>query len=190
MNKYIVIFLFISTSLFSQETIDTTKFLKPPKNPTIAAFASAIFPGAGQIYNGKYWKVPIIYAAIGASGYYTYTANYYYKLYLHDLWLLEKMNDGDTAWNQALLVMGIYDEDQLREKKNSLRRDRDLGLFITIGLWGLNILDAYVDAQLSNFDVSDDLSMSVKPFLKGYPFVMGITFRFTPNITKKKILRL
>ncbi len=182
------LFLFVFTHLFfaQEQEIDTAKFMKPPKNPVVATVLSAVIPGSGQIYNGKYWKTPLIYLVLAGDYYYTNKMNLYYKAYLHDLWLLQLMENNDTALNYGLLFMGITDINTVKSKKDLFRRQRDLGIFAFIGIWGLNVLDAYVDAQLSNFDVSEDLSLNISPFYNYFNSTAGIklTFTFTPKTGK------
>jgi TM2 domain-containing membrane protein YozV len=126
------------------------------KNPKRAALFSAIIPGAGQVYNGKYWKVPIVYSAIGAAAFFFDYNNKQYHTYL-------------TGYQQRLdsVENQIFDSniatDVILEYKNKTRRNRDLSVVILLAVYGLNIIDATVDAELSDFDVSDDLSRKISP---------------------------
>lgn len=135
-------------------------------NPRIAAKRSAMLPGLGQIYNRKYWKVPIVYGALGVSG----------GIFLYNL-----KNYKDTrfayrvkynmAYNQtdSALYAAVRDNlkplslEQLKYYRNSFRRDIDYSALFFILLWGLNVVDATVDAHLKSFDISPDLSLRVKP---------------------------
>lgn len=124
-----------------------------------AALYSAILPGAGQIYNKKYWKPPILYAGFIAIGYSIEFNNRNYqtfkKAYMYRV-------DGDSTTIDA--YEKIYpDANALLVRKDYYRRTRDLMWIIASGVYILNIIDAYVDAQLSDFDISDNLSMNAQP---------------------------
>ncbi len=127
------------------------------RNPKIAVYLSTFVPGAGQIYNGKYWKLPIVYGALGGGGYYFYTQNILYQTSLENLVILQ--NDS------RIPDIDGYTADALKTMKDKYRRNRDLTGFILIVLWGFNIMDAFVDAHFSTFDISDDLSLHAKPYL-------------------------
>ncbi|WP_432673198.1 DUF5683 domain-containing protein [Flavobacterium sp. SM2513] len=121
-----------------------------PLAPARAAFYSAIVPGLGQVYNKKYWKVPIVLGAVGAGVYFYSTNNDEYHRYRQ-------------AYKQRLKGLddefkGQYSDATLINAQKGFQRNRDLSLVITIGLYVLNIVDANVDAHLKQFNVSDDLS--------------------------------
>ncbi|MEO8088435.1 MAG: DUF5683 domain-containing protein [Bacteroidota bacterium] len=124
-----------------------------------AALFSAIIPGAGQIYNRKYWKPPILYAGFIALGYSIAFNNKNYqifkKAYQYRI---------DTLTTTVDQYVAIYpDPNALLARKDYYRRTRDLMWIISSGVYILNIIDAYVDAQLSDFDISDDLTMNAQP---------------------------
>jgi hypothetical protein len=131
------------------------------KNPTRALLFSAVLPGLGQAYNNKYWKIPIIYTAIGGVGYSFSFFNRQYNKYLDGLEELLK-HEKDTS-----VILTIFDEDTDKDLviqlKENYRRNRDLSALAFLAVYGLNIIDATVDAHLSNFDISDDLSLNIKP---------------------------
>jgi len=140
---------------------------KKPRNSSTAFWLSAIVPGAGQIYNGKFWKLPFIYGA----GYYTFTHyqknNTEYKMYFHDHLILDDTNSTEP------LYMGINDKNILYQKMSEVDRKRSLFFLGIILVWTLNAVDAYVDAELSNFDVSDNLALNIHPkidYLNNKPF--------------------
>jgi hypothetical protein len=140
---------------FSQEAGDSSKLMKRGRNPRIASLLSAALPGAGQVYNGKFWKLPILYGGGFALGYYIRLNNQQYKL-CRDSYIQVKAGEKDY-------FNGAYDADQLARLREYWRRNRDL-LIIVSGLsYLLNIADAAVDAHLSRFDVSDDLSVKWSP---------------------------
>ena len=155
-----------SIVIVSKDSIqkDTTSLVKNNvkkyHSPKKAAFLSAVFPGAGQVYNKKYWKLPIIYAgAIGLvyslqfnnSRYVKYRNAYKYRI----------DNDATTVDN----YVGIYSDDNLNTLQQYYHRYRDLTLIGFAALYALNIIDASVDAHLFKFDVSDNLSLNIQPTL-------------------------
>ncbi len=152
--------------------IDTLKIKKKginPLAPSKAAFYSAVFPGLGQIYNKRYWKVPIVYAAIG-TGVYAYTYND--DLYNRFRTAFKRRQAGFT--DDEFYDLGTpnppgsppdFSNQALENAQERYQRDRDLWLLVTIGMYVLNIVDANVDAHLKQFNVDDDLSLDFKPFL-------------------------
>lgn len=151
---------------------------QPFHNPGKAAMYAAVFPGLGQIYNKKYWKLPLVYGALGA-GVYAITFNHdQYKIYLDAFYT----RIDDIPGNDQFV--GQYDERQLIELQNIYRRWRDLSVILTGVAYGLQILDAYVDAHLFYFDVSDDLSLNWQPsilsnqYSQPNAFGVGITLSF------------
>lgn len=136
---------------------DTLKPVRKGKNPKTASLLSMVLPGAGQVYNGKYWKLPILYGGGFLLGYYIHLNNEQYQL-CRTSYLQVKAGEKDY-------FNGAYSADQLARLREYWRRNRDF-LVIFGGLtYLLNIMDAAVDAHLSQFDVSDNLSMRVEPGL-------------------------
>jgi hypothetical protein len=124
-----------------------------------ASLMSAILPGLGQVYNKKYWKVPVIYAAIAGIGYFARQFNQEYQDYHNEL-LYRYANTG------YINSLSEYSTDNLVVLKNQSKKYRDL-CFIGMGIfYVLNIIDANVDAHLKKFDVSDNLSLRLAP--RGY----------------------
>ena len=145
--------------------------------PSKAVLYSAIFPGLGQIYNRKYWKLPIVYGGfMGCIYAIAWNGSQYndYKKAYRDI-----ISDDPNAdfWKNYLPVgvdiesitnnqsMMSYYTNAFKTKKDYYRRDRDLSYIVTIGLYALCMLDAYVDAQLFDFDISPNLSMRVEPVI-------------------------
>ena len=124
-----------------------------------AVLYSAILPGAGQAYNKKYWKIPIIYAGIGAL---IYAIDFNQKNYstFKSAYIARTDNDSSTTDNYPRYTSG-----NLRTLFEFYRRDRDLCYILVSSLYILNILDAYVDAELFYFDVSDKLTLHSSPFI-------------------------
>lgn len=121
---------------------------------------STILPGAGQVYNKKYWKVPIIYA--GAAGL-AYSFQFNQSRYVKYRDAYKYRIDGDAATTDNYI--GIYSDDNLNTLQKYYHRYRDLTVIGFAALYALNIIDASVDAHLFTFDVSDDLTMKVEPTL-------------------------
>jgi len=146
---------------------DWTKWKPDPKR---AMWLAIILPGAGQIYNRKYWKLPIVYGGfIGCA----YAMRWNNQMYLdYSQAYLDIMDDDpNTASYEQFLHLGTtinssnierYKE-VFKSRKDRYRRWRDLSFFCMIGVYALSIIDAYVDASLSTFDISDDLSLHVEP---------------------------
>lgn len=138
-------------------------------NPGRATWLAAVFPGAGQIYNRKYWKLPIIYGGLVACTYALSFNNKYYKDYSK---AYVDLTDGNSKTTSYLNFLSPnYDitgkEDWLKkvfkQKKDSYRRYRDMSIFSFIGVYLVSIIDAYVDAELSSFDISPDIGMRINP---------------------------
>lgn len=134
--------------------------------PGRAALRSAILPGWGQIYNKKYWKLPIVYGALGTCGaiFFYNLGNYKDTRFAYLVKYNMRVNQTDSA-KFALIKPKLkpLSEESLRFYRNQFRRDIDYSVLVFILLWGLNVVDAAVDAHLKSFDVSPDLSLQVKP---------------------------
>lgn len=149
--------------------------------PTKALWLSLVLPGAGQIYNRKYWKLPIIYGGFLGCAYALTWNQMMYRDYSQAY--LDIMDDDPNTKSYLDMLPPRYDitgrEDQFKKifkrKKDFYRRYRDLSAFCFIGVYLLSVVDAYVDAQLSEFDISPDLSMKVQPAVIGTPKLMGGT---------------
>lgn len=129
-----------------------------PLAPATAAFYSAVLPGLGQAYNGKYWKIPIVYAAIGTGVYFVVDNQQEYDRYqeAYKLRLSGRPDEFDgTGTNPNI------DDDGLIRAQDILKKNRDLAIFITIGLYVLNIIEANVDAHLD--DRAFNRNLSVRP---------------------------
>ncbi|UOB16917.1 DUF5683 domain-containing protein [Abyssalbus ytuae] len=138
-----------------------------PLAPSKAAFYSAILPGLGQIYNKRYWKVPIVYGALGTSLYFYFDNDKNYDRF-RDAYKRRLAGFHDDEFydiDGSGITVGTPDvsDDALRDAQDFYQRKRDLALLITIGIYALNIIDANVDAHLKQFNINDDLSF--KPIL-------------------------
>ena len=123
-----------------------------------ASIYSAIVPGMGQFYNKKYWKIPLIYAALGSA---FYAARWNQSEYEH--YLLAYQYRTDDIESTVDPYVNRYTESNLITIKDYYRKNKDLAYIISAGLYLMNILDASVDAHLFDFEVSDDLSLAVRP---------------------------
>ncbi len=138
-------------------------------DPIRAMWLALVFPGGGQIYNRKYWKLPIIYGGYLGCAYALTWNNQMLKDY-SQAYLDIMDSDPNTKSYEKMLPMG-YDitgkEDRFKEifknKKNHFRRFRDMSIFAFAGVYLLSVVDAYVDAELSSFDISEDLSLHLEP---------------------------
>ncbi len=168
---------------------------KPPDeavhSPRKATIYSAILPGLGQAYNKKYWKIPLIYIGFGAIGYFIDWNNDYYQLsktaYKH-------LTDDNPDTNDFMKIEAVeyFDlesptdfenfKDGLLKRQDYYRRNRDLLIISFIGFYGLNIIDASVDAHLFDFDISDDLTLQWRPeminFNNNFVYCMNWKFNF------------
>lgn len=134
-------------------------------SPRKAAIRSAILPGLGQIYNKKYWKVPIVYAALGVSaGVFVYNLNEYRDLrFAYKAKVLAGNNPPDSSLYPRIKPELLpLDPNALRAYRDEFRRNIDYSVLVFMVLWGLNILDATVDAHLKGFDVTPDLGLKLR----------------------------
>ena len=156
----------IPSDLELANTLFPQQFVPDPKK---ALWLSIVFPGGGQIYNRKYWKLPIIYGGFVGCIYALNWNNMMYRDY-SQAYIDIMDTDPNTKSYENFIPRG-YDidrnltriKDLFRRKKDYYRRYRDLSLFFMIGVYALSVVDAYVDAELSSFDISRDLSMKVAP---------------------------
>lgn len=138
-------------------------------NPNKALWLAIVLPGAGQIYNRKYWKLPLIYGGFIGCVYALNWNNTMYRDYSQAF--IDIMDSDPTTDSYKNFLPQGYDVNQnltriqnlFKNKKNYYRRYRDLSIFAFIGVYLLSIVDAYVDAHLASFDISRDLSLKVRP---------------------------
>ena len=168
LNLYIVRYLFI-TILVCMVSIGKGQNVSSPDNsyqtqqnhlkvhsPHKATIYSALIPGLGQVYNKKYWKLPVIYGLIGVTIYaFDFNNDQYnkYKNAYYDV-KTEKIPDFEN-----------YNESQLLRLKDNYLRNRDLNVIVLAGIYMLNIIDATVDAHLFDYDMSEDLSLNIQPVI-------------------------
>ncbi len=197
-NILIILLLIVAGNLKAQTlVVDSTQVVVSTKDsvefhsPKRAAMLSAILPGLGQVYNKKVWKVPLIYAGIGTIGYFIGWNNKNYKIYRK---AYNDIADGDETTNSFLDIEAskYYDLDNptqynnfktgLLRQRDYLRRNRDLLIISMSAFYGLNIIDASVDAHFFDFDISEDLTFNWQPtmstFNKQPLYGFNCTFNF------------
>jgi hypothetical protein len=149
-------------------------------SPKKAALHSAILPGLGQIYNKKYWKLPIVYGGLGICGsvFFYNLNNYQDTRFAYRVKYNMRVNRTDSALF-ALIKPNLkpLPEENLRYYRNQFRRDVDYSVLFFMLLWGLNVVDAAVDAHLKSFDVSPELSLRIKPGYSDIAKTNGISLQ-------------
>lgn len=160
-------------------TVEEVSFVKKeinPLAPSKAAFYSAVLPGLGQIYNKRYWKVPIVWGAIGWGVFQFVDTNDQYNFF-RDAFKERRAGIENEIFER-------FSDDALQSAQERLQRDRDLWLVVTIGFYALNIIDANVDAHLKQYNVDEQLGYEIKPYFDfneitgnmNYGFAIVLTF--------------
>ncbi len=194
-----LILLFAGLSMNGQNlVVDSTKTVnvevedkaEVKHSPHKATIYSAILPGLGQAYNKKYWKIPIVYAGFGSIGYFIGWNNNHYRT-MRNAYSDLTDSDPNTDSYLDLDASDYYDLDNVTEFNNFAsalnkqqeyyRRNRDLLIICMVGFYGLNIIDASVDAHFFDFDMSEDLSMNWQPTMQLFNRapIYGISCSFT-----------
>ncbi|CAM3369486.1 DUF5683 domain-containing protein [Aequorivita lipolytica] len=189
-NFLYIFFLIFATSLFAQTTdslvvkkeekvIVVNDSILPkedynPLAPAKAAFYSAVLPGLGQVYNKKYWKIPIIYAGMAAGV-------YFYKQQDDDYERFRNAYKRRLAGYTDDEFQGISD-DRLVNAQKSAQKNKSISVIVTIAFYLLNVVDANVDAHLRQYEVSEDLSLQpnfdYNQFNAKPQYGMSLTYRF------------
>lgn len=179
-NQLILLFLFLGfTTIFAQEKnkIVSKDSLKSqtidPLRPAKAAFYSAVLPGLGQIYNKKYWKIPLVYGAIGTSTYFYIDNQKKYNLYRDEY---KNRLEGKKSDSEFLARLS---ESQLTTAQKEYQRYKDLSALFIVGFYVLNIIDANIDAALSQFNVDERLAF--KPAVMKNDITLNTNFGFALN---------
>jgi hypothetical protein len=141
------------TVTLTAETITEVSEPIDPLSPAKAAFYSAVLPGLGQAYNKKYWKIPIVYAALGTGVYFYVSNNKEYNRYRDAYKRRLAGFEDDEFFNRVTL-------DGLQRAQKFYRKNKEISLLVTIGLYALNIIDANVDAHLLQYNVNDNLTLA------------------------------
>ena len=182
LRRFLIVLLmvFISTgnSYAQEESVVVEKH-----NPKRATLYSAILPGLGQAYNKKYWKIPVVYAGIGTIGYFAISNGNGYR----DYRLAYDYQSGiaTDVSDDIKTLAGKYSAENLITIRDYYRRNMELS-WIIMALWyGLNIIDATVDAHFFEYDIGDDLTLKVEPMIQtnyaywdtGYGYGSGISLK-------------
>lgn len=201
MNKYIVLILVLLSTvmgrLYSQEEVVTTAkdsvqvavnqdnirritWNTDPLSPAKAAFYSAVLPGLGQIYNKSYWKVPLVYAGFGIPIYFYIQNSKEYDRYMTAYKRRQQgYTDDEFFYGGASADQPRVNNDGLRQGIQFYRRNKELSIIVTIGLYALNIIEANVDAHLKQFNVDEQLTIA--PFIETNYFTQpqyGLTLTY------------
>lgn len=159
------------TSVVTTPAGRDTVVKKKVHSPRKATLRSLIIPGWGQIYNKKYWKVPIVYGAIGVPAYLFFYNKSWYDRTKYALSIVANNRYTGPAAEDSLskvhpdlkFLVDEREQGSLIDYRNEFRRSMDYSILFTILMWGLNVVDATVDAHLKGFDVGDELSLKIKP---------------------------
>jgi len=137
--------------------------VKKKHDPHKATLYSTFCPGLGQIYNHKYWKLPLVYAAVGIPVYTYFYNRDWYKKCQYALAVALSANPSQDSLNKVdpklRVFVSNHDDAGIRTYRNEFRKDQDYSVIFFLLFWGLQIVDATVDAHLMNFDISPELSM-------------------------------
>lgn len=179
------------------DTVSARKF-KPKKkkvrvfhpdslhSPHLAVMHSLIIPGWGQIYNHRWWKVPVIYGGLGLL----FDAIIFNTKYYNEFLALSKYREfgkppqpGDKYYAEAQ-AYSVYGDQQIYDALDVYRRNRDLSIMGFIGAWGINVVDAYIDAKFEHsFSMDNDLSMKITPTLMNQTmFAQNLNSAYIPGI--------
>lgn len=161
-----------STKESNKVVVDTVKQWRPDSQKGI--WLGVIIPGAGQFYNRQYWKLPIVYGAFFGCAYaITWNGRMYtdYKQAYVDITTTTDYTNPDASFIKILpkgytieSMGGVANYTSILEnRQNQYRRNRDLGIIVTVAVYALSLIDAFVDAQLYDFDISPDVSFNVEP---------------------------
>lgn len=189
MRACIVFYLFLSIFCFTFSKVQAQEAVAKRNrydsalaahSPKKAALRSAILPGLGQVYNKKYWKLPIVYGGLGVCGsiFFYNLNNYQDTRFAYRVKYNMRINRTDSAL-YALIKPNLkpLPEENLRYYRNQFRRDVDYSVLFFMLLWGLNVVDAAVDAHLKSFDVSPELSLRIKPGYSDIAKTNGISLQ-------------
>lgn len=154
-----------------EEVVKDPKRIALEKMPKRAVLASAIVPGLGQIYNKRWWKVPLVYGGFVGIGLVYEFNQRYYKDFLEEA-QHRATHNGEPHPDKNY---ARYDDQAIINAKDFYRRNRDLSILAALGFHAIQIIDAYVDAKFFRFDISDELSLKVEPAIQGQPVLNAYT---------------
>ena len=175
------------TTIIAKDTVPTKDTIaKKMHDPAKATRRSAIIPGWGQAYNRQYWKIPVVYAALGVTaGIFVYNNKWYQRTKeAYDI----VINDRTDEYDQIDPKLKNLDAQSLQYYRNDFRRNRDYSVLFFLLAWGLNVVDATVYGHLKDFDVSDDLSMRINPTFDFKTKAPGLGLAFNLKTSSHKML--
>ncbi|HYF33605.1 MAG TPA: DUF5683 domain-containing protein [Chitinophagaceae bacterium] len=186
------------TSLFAKGLLDTIPnrqdTAKPRHSPRKAAIRSAILPGWGQAYNKKYWKIPIVYTAIGIPAYLFLDNLKWYRRTKYAYLVVSTNSTNTDSLNRVHPELRPFVDrgfgNELLNYRNEFRRNVDYSALFFLLFWGLNIVDASVDAHLKDFNVTPDLSLKIKPGYSPTGNTYGLSLVFDIHDGKPKLKSL
>lgn len=171
-----------STKTLLQADVPAVAVTKPKHNPRLATKRSLILPGWGQAYNKEYWKIPLVYGALSIPTItFIYNNNIYKEArFAYDARFKATVDGGSDSTDYKSLAYKYQKADinSIQTLRNAARRDRDYSVLWFLVVWGLNVADATVFGHLKDFDVSNDLSMNVKPNFNTITRTPGLSFTF------------
>jgi hypothetical protein len=171
------------TTVTTSATADSIRQAQKKKHdPKVATRRSAILPGWGQIYNKKYWKLPLVYGALGTTA-----GVFFYNVKTYKLLKLAYIYRTDTdSTNDALIDprFNVLSTPAIRTNRNLFRQNVDYAVLFFIIFWGLNVVDATVDGHLKAFDVSDNISVSFQPGHSNMANTTGLSVVFDIHARK------
>ncbi len=162
----IATFLAFLSSAYGQNTEADTSKKKWIPNPKTASLLSAVVPGAGQVYNRSYWKLPLVYAGLGGGIYFYTISQNEFNLYKQSY----RANYGAQDVEDPLADQGTLAASYLEQQMEIYRKRSEYGIIAIAGVYVIQILEAAVDAHLTTFDVSEDLSIKVSPGVVQHPY--------------------
>ena len=160
------------------EVVKDSARLALERLPKVAIRRSAILPGWGQVTNGRWWKVPIIYGGFIGLGLAVDFNQRYYKKFLSELQFRDEFPDQKRDPD----LIKLLDQQALIQYKDYYRRNRDLSVLAAVGLYAINIIDAYVDAKFFRFDISDELGFKIQPSI-----IPSVSHAYIPPVPAIKI---
>jgi hypothetical protein len=195
-----------ATNLFAQKDSATKKIVEkkvtPKKqktkifsvdtgayNPRVAILRSAIIPGWGQFTNKKYWKIPIVWGALGTTGYIFFRNIRQYK---EANAAYKNAIDGNSLNNNEIpepYFSVVSQPEKIKSFRNEVRQNVDYSVLFFVAFWGLNVVDAAVDAHLKTFDVSDDLSLQIRPGYSPLANTNGISLVLDIHSKRSKLAK-
>lgn len=172
---------YADTTIVQTERGKDTVIKKKVHSPKQATLRSVILPGWGQVYNKKYWKVPIVYAAIGVPVYLFFDNKEWYNRTRYALSIVANNRYGAgyadslaQVHPQLRILVERKAQGSLVNYRNEFRKNMDYSILFTLLMWGLNVVDATVDGHLRGFDVGDELTMRIQPSMMAGPNIPGL----------------